>query len=90
MEFIFEIIGTLFFEGCFYIVSNEKIKPLYRKLMLLVITLFYWLLIYGFVYIAIKVDIFLVKLIFIGTIFSFLYFLIKLWIKVYKKKTFAK
>mgnify|MGYP003300306787 CR=1 FL=1 len=76
MEFIFEIIGTLFFEGCFYIISNDKIKMVYRKLVLLVITIFYLLLIYGFGCIVINVELLLIRFIFICiilTIYSRIY-----------------
>lgn len=90
MEFLFEIIGTLFFEACFEIISNQRVKPIYRKLILGVVTLFYSLLIYGFGYITVKSEELIIKLFFIVIIGLLLFFLIKLWINVYQKKTFKK
>lgn len=90
MELLFEIIGTLSFEACFEIISNEKVKPIYRKLMLGVVTLFYSLLIYGFGYIAVKSEELIIKLFFIAIIVLLFFFLMRLWINVYKKKPFKK
>ena len=86
MEFILECIGELLIEGFFELISNKKIKLIYRKLMLVTITLFYLFIICGLGIVAIKADELLAKIVLISATALLLFFLIKLWINIYKEK----
>ena len=88
MELLFEFIFTIIFEGCFEVISNEKIKPSIRKVILLIISLFYLFLVIGIVLLSVKTPLVIGKIIFIAVGIMIVFFLIKLWLKVFTEKPF--
>ncbi len=88
MELLLEFIFTIIFEGCFEVISNKKIKPSIRKVILLIISLFYLFLVIGIVLLAVKTPLVIGKIICIAVDIMIVFFIIKLWLKVLTEKPF--
>lgn len=88
MDFFLEIVFEFLLDYCFDIINNEKIKPIIRKIFLLIITLIYCSLEVLFIFITLIVNNIFVKIMFIALTISILYLIARLWIKVYKDKPF--
>lgn len=90
MDVIFSVIFMLLLEGLMILTYSKKVNIIIRKIILGIITVFYLLLISGFIYIIFKVD----KLIFKGLLISItaviLYVLYDLWKKFFKSNKSLK
>ncbi|MDY6228458.1 MAG: hypothetical protein SPH93_12500 [Clostridium sp.] len=88
MEVLLEFIFIIIFEGCFEVISNKKINPIIRRIVLLIVSLFYIFLVIGIGGLVVKVPLIIAKIIFIAVDIMIIFFIIKLWLKVYTVKTF--
>ena len=86
MEVIFEFLYMLFIDGCFDIISNQKINILFRKIVLGIVTIGYLGLILAFAMLMIKIQSITIKMLLALVILLILAMLIKLWLKLYKNK----
>ncbi|GAA0084284.1 hypothetical protein UT300007_07230 [Clostridium sp. CTA-7] len=88
MEIIFEFLFTILIEGCFEVISSQKVNIVIRKIILGIITLFYVCLSILFIILLVKVNSIVAKMILGLAITLILSILIKLWVKLYKNKVF--
>lgn len=85
MDILLGIICAVLIEVSIEIIRCEKVNLIYRKLLLAIITVFYLLLTYALVCLAIKVSALAPSSAFIAIAIMFVLYLIKLWKQVYKK-----
>lgn len=86
MEIVFEFLYMLLLDGCFEIISSKKVNIIIRKIVLTFVTLFYAILITGFIIFIVKVQGVAVKMLFVIATTLILALLIKLWFKVFRNR----
>ena len=90
MDLLLEILFTFLFDGCFEIISNKDVNIVLRKILLVIITIFYLCLILGFIYLSVNANEIVAKIFFIGVIILITTILIRLWVKIYRDKVILK
>lgn len=87
MDFILEVILCIFLEALQAIANNKEVKFIYRFLALMVVSVFYLLIIWLFIYLSFFVVNNILIIIFFNAINLVLFcFLIKYWINLFKNK----
>lgn len=86
MDMLLGIICAVLIDIAFALIRDENVKPIYRKLLLAIITVFYLLLTYVLICLAIKVSELAATLAFSFIVLILLLYVIKLWMQVYKKQ----
>lgn len=90
MDLLLEILFIFLFDGCFEIISNKDVNIVLRKILLVVITIFYLCLILGFIYLSVNANEIVAKIFLIGVIILTTTILIRLWVKIYRDKVILK
>ena len=84
MDAIFSVLFILTLEGLMLLTARKKVNIIIRKILLGLITVFYLLLISGFIILIFKADNLIIKGLFIFIIVGTLYVLYDLWKKFFK------
>ena len=84
MDAIFSVLFILTLEGLMLLTASKKINIIIRKILLGLITVFYLLLISGFIILIFKADKLIIKGLFIFITVGILYVLYDLWKKFFK------
>ena len=85
MDMLLGIICAVLIDIAFALIRDENVKLIYRKLLLAIITVFYLILTYVLICLAIKVSELVATLAFSSIVLILLLYVIKLWKQVYKK-----